>query len=231
MVAVVEGASTIQLTFRRSTVTAHDAPRPEAVTKPEELRLAAPESHRPLKNLVRGKLPSILLGYVNPGGARPCAHGRAAVPHPPRTLATQRPAAASFLKEWNASCRTSTVTWWSKDALPGSSSLPAACDPRFCARRGPTALPFPPTTPQAPKNPCSPPSAVLWPNLTSRSSSVYGLVPFLCGPSTTEGQDLPGPCFGHGSRTPRSSPHQRGSQGVAHSDDLGTPVSKHLVAQ
>ncbi len=29
MVAVVEGASTIQLTFRRSTVTAHDAPRPE----------------------------------------------------------------------------------------------------------------------------------------------------------------------------------------------------------
>ncbi len=175
MVAVVEGASTIQLTFRRSTVTAHDAPRPEAVTKPEELRLAAPESHRPLKNLVRGKLPSILLGYVNPGGARPCAHGRAAVPHPPRTLATQRPAAASFLKEWNASCRTSTVTWWSKDALPGSSSLPAACDPRFCARRGPTALPFPPTTPQAPKNPCSPPSAVLWPNLTSRSSSVYGI--------------------------------------------------------
>ncbi len=89
----------------------------------------------------------------------------------------------------------------------------AACDPRFCARRGPTALAFPPATPQAPTNPCSPPSTVLWPNLTSRSSSVYGLVPFLCGPSTTEGQDLPGPCFGHGSRTPRSprSPHQRGS--------------------
>ncbi len=105
----------------------------------------------------------------------PVHTGVQAVPHPPRTLATQRPAAASFLKEWNASCRTSTVTWWSKDALPGSSSLPAACDPRFCARRGPTALPFPPTTPQAPKNPCSPPSAVLWPNLTSRSSSVYGI--------------------------------------------------------
>ncbi len=58
-----------------------------------------------------------------------------------------------------------------QDALPGSSSLPAACDPRFCARRGPTALPFPPATPQSP---CSPPSAVLWPNLTSRSSSAYG---------------------------------------------------------
>ncbi len=86
---------------------------------------------------------------------------------------------------------------------------------------------------QAPKNPCSPPSTVVWPDLTSRSSSVCGLVPFLCGPSTTEGQlkDLPSPCFGacHGSRTPRSpcSPHQNGSQGVAfgQTDDLGTPVS------
>ncbi len=70
---------------------------------------------------------------------------------------------------------TQNITWWSKDALPGSSSLPAACDPRFCARRGPTALPFPPATPQAPESPCSPPSAVLWPNLTSRSSSAYGI--------------------------------------------------------
>ncbi len=172
-------ASTIQLTFRRSTVTAHDAPRPEAVTKPEELRLAAPESHRPLKNLVRGKLPSILLGYVNPGGARPCAHGRAGqpdgLPHPPRTLATQRPAAASFLKEWNASCRTSRGGVKTLFRVPLRYLRSAACDPRFCARRGPTALPFPPTTPQAPKNPCSPPSAVLWPNLTSRSSSAYGI--------------------------------------------------------
>ncbi len=132
---------------------------------------------------------------------------------PPRTFATQRPAAASFLKEWNASCRTSRGGVKTLFRVPLRYLRSAACDPRFCARRGPTALPFPPTTPQAPKNPCSPPSTVLWPNLTSRSSSVYGLVPFLCGPSTTEGQDLPGPCFGAcpGSRTPRSPPHQRGS--------------------
>ncbi len=200
------------------------APRPEAVTKPEELRLAAPESHRPLKNLVRGKrsLPSILLGYVNPPRWRrpvrtPVHTGvqqfhtlRVRLPHnaPP-----PRPSSRSGTHR--AEHRPSRGGVKTLFRVPLRYLRSAACDPRFCARRGPTALPlaFPPTAPQAPKNPCSPPSAVLWPNLTSRSSSVYGLVPFLCGPSTTEGQDLPGPCFGacHGSRTPRSPPHQRGS--------------------
>ncbi len=220
MVAVVEGASTIQLTFRRSTVTAHDAPRPEAVTTPEELRLAAPESHRPLKNLVRGKRSLPLLGYVNPGGARyaplctrACRQFHTLRVRLPHNAPPPRPSSRNGTHR--AERRPSRGGVKTLFRVPLRYLRSAACDPRFCARRGPTALPFPPTTPQAPKNPCSPPSAVLWPNLTSRSSSVYGLVPFLCGPSTTEGQDLPGPCFGAcpGSRTPRSprSPHQRGS--------------------
>ncbi len=113
--------------------------------------------------------------------------------------------------------RVQDITWWSNVTRRSSGFLfatcrmrSAACDPRFCARRGPTAFPFPPAAPQAPRDPCSPPSTVLWPNLTSRSSSGYGIVPFLCDPSTTVGQDLPGPCFSHGSQTPRSpcSPHQ-----------------------
>ncbi len=170
-------------------------------------------------------MPSILLGYVNPPRWRrpvrtPVHTGVQAVPHPPHTLATQRrprppPRPSSRNGTHRAERRPSRGGVKTLFRVPLRYLRSAACDPRFCARRGlwPTALPFPPATPQAPKNPCSPPSTVLWPNLTSRSSSVYGLVPFLCGPSTTEGQDLPGPCFGacHGSRTPRSPPHQRGS--------------------
>ncbi len=182
MVAVVEGASTIQLTFRRSTVTAHDAPRPEAVTKPEELRLAAPESHRPLKNLVlqRGKLPSILLGYVNPGGARyaplctrACRQFHTLRVRLPHNAPPPRPSSRNGTHR--AERRPSRGGVKTLFRVPLRYLRSAACDPRFCARRGPTALPFPPTTPQAPKNPCSPPSAVLWPNLTSRSSSAYGI--------------------------------------------------------
>ncbi len=161
-------------------------------------------------------MPSILLGYVNPGGARyaplctrACRQFHTLRIRLPHNAPPPRPSSRNGTHR--AERRPSRGGVKTLFRVPLRYLRSAACDPRFCARRGPTALPFPPATPQAPKNPCSPPSTVLWPNLTSRSSSVYGLVPFLCGPSTTEGQDLPGPCFGHGSRTPRSPPHQRGS--------------------
>ena len=87
---------------------------------------------------------------------------------------------------------------WNVCGQPPVTRIPASArGAGFGLPHCPWVRSFPPAAPQAPRNPCSPPSLVLRTDLTSsnRSSSVYGVTPFLCGPSTTQGRlkDLPGP--------------------------------------